>query len=220
MSEKESDKKGGAWLQLLLVPIVVAICVGGTSPWWWKDLKDSLGNKPQTPSPSAPALETSSPVASSTTPNPENSNIPTPINSPTPSPSFINSSTTVFTQSNEGLTFQLKGCRKENETLRCEFFITDKKENRKLYIYARSGDSSRVIDPQGTQYIAKSVDFGGTENSSSVYQNLVQGIGLKAFITFDKMPTQLNQLALVEVLAWTQSQGYFTVRFRDISVSN
>lgn len=127
---------------------------------------------------------------------------PIPTTSPTPTPS-ANSPTTTSTQSYEGILFQLKGCRKENETLKCEFLVTDQKQNRTLYMYAKSSNSSRIIDPQGNQYIAKSVDFGGTEDSHSVSQNLVQGIGLKAFITFDKVPIQINQLALVEVSAFT-----------------
>lgn len=144
---------------------------------------------------------------------------PIPTTSPTPTPP-TNSPTTRYTQLHEGILFQLKGCRKENETLKCEFLVTDQKQNRKLYIYTRSINSSRIIAPQGNQYIAKSVDFGGTEHSTYVHQNLVQGIGLKAFITFKKVPIQINQLDLFEVSARTQSQGYLPIRFRDIPVSN
>jgi hypothetical protein len=148
-----------------------------------------------------------------------------PVSSPSsttlpPSSPPTNSPTTTSTQSNEDIFFQLKGCRRENETLKCEFFVTDQSQDRTLYMYAKSSNSSRIIDPQGNQYVAKSVDFGGTESSAYVYQNLVQGIGLKAFITFEKVPIQINQLALVEVSARTQSQGSFTIQFRDVPVSN
>lgn len=144
---------------------------------------------------------------------------PIPTTSPTPTPP-TNSPTTTSTDLHEGILFQLKGCRKDNKTLKCEFLVTDQKQDRTLYMYTRSINSSRIIDPQGNQYVAKSVNFGGSEHSTYVYQNLVQGIGLKAFITFEKVPIQTNQLDLFEVSARIQSQGFFTIKFLKIPVSN
>ena len=118
--------------------------------------------------------------------------------------------------------FILRGCENKNEELICQFSVSNQEEDRKLYIYADSlSRSSRIIDFDGNQYLAKSIDFAGDKEKRSSSQNIVQDIPLKVVLTFEpsSSSSKLDQLALFEVSAWTQSQQYFTVQFRDILVS-
>jgi hypothetical protein len=128
------------------------------------------------------------------------------------------SSEAQLTRSNEGIFFELKGCRKESSTVKCEFLITDQTESRQLAIYARR--KSKIIDTQGNEYLVERIRFGSSAANGTVTQSLPQSIGLKAFITFENVPNQVNQLALVEISAYTKRQGPFIIQFRDIPVSN
>jgi len=128
--------------------------------------------------------------------------------------------TTAFVQSSRGIYFQLKGCRQENDVLTCELLVTDKQEGRQMYLYSsyNSSSTSRIIDTQGNQYVADTVEFGGESGRSYVSQNLAKDIGLKAFVIFNDQ-IEDEQLALVEFKAKTSDQGYFSMEFRDVPVS-
>ena len=128
--------------------------------------------------------------------------------------------TTAFVQSSRGIFFQLKSCVQENDVLTCELLITDKQEQRQMYLYSSSGSTStsRAIDTQGNQYVADRVEFGGASGRSYVSQNLAKDIGLKAFLVFDEQ-IEDERLALLEVRAKTSDQGYFSVEFRDVPIS-
>ena len=128
--------------------------------------------------------------------------------------------TTAFIQSSRGIFFQLKGCGQENDVLICELLITDQQEQRQMHLYSSYGSNatSRVIDTQGNQHVADSVEFGGESGTRYVSQNLAKDIGLKAFIAFDEQIEDEN-LALVEIMAKTSDQGYFSIEFRDVPIS-
>jgi hypothetical protein len=143
---------------------------------------------------------------------------PSVVEPTTPGSPSVNPPRTALVQSNEGILFQLKGCRSESSTIKCTFLVIDQAESRQLIIYGRR--KSKIIDPQGNEYLVERVRFGSGAANGSVTQNLAQGIGLTALISFENVPNQVNQLALVEVSAYTQRQGPFTVQFRDVPVSN
>lgn len=122
-------------------------------------------------------------------------------------------------QSSRGIYFQLRGCQQESDVLTCELLTTDKDSERALTIYASSGSrTSRIIDLQGNQYLPSSVNFGGAGNRGYIKQNLVQDIPLKASLVFDDIQIEDNQLALLEVVGYTQDQSYFSVQFRDVDL--
>lgn len=121
-----------------------------------------------------------------------------------------------------GISFNLRGCGNKNEELICEFSVSNEEEDGEMYIYANNSSYfSRIVNLEGNQYPAKSIDFAGDKEGRSSSQNLVQGIPLKVALTFEPSSStnRLNKLALLEVSAWTRSQQYFTVQFRDVLVS-
>lgn len=138
----------------------------------------------------------------------------------TPPDSISPIETTEATKISDGISFALRGCQNKNEKLICQFSVSNQEEDRSLSIYADySSRSSRIIDFDGNQYLAKSIDFAGDRKKRSSSQNVVQDIPLKVILTFEPSSSKLDQLALFEISVWTQSQQYFTVQFRDISVS-
>ncbi len=122
----------------------------------------------------------------------------------------------------DGFLFQLRGCSRTHERVKCSFLVTNEERDETLYLYAKYGGIiSRIITPQGSQLIANKVKFGGYESTSYIYNvNLVKNVGLAAEISFEGVPQQVNQLALIELTLKSSSSGRFTVQFRDVPISS
>jgi hypothetical protein len=136
---------------------------------------------------------------------------------PSPNTPSSNSSFQVNVQD---FVVKLQGCKRINETVKCEFFVTNNKEDRGLHLY---NNLSRIIDFKGNEYRPSNFEFGGKNSRTeggTIVQNLVQGVGLKAIFTFEKVPLQVNKLALIQLESWTSSGGYLSFKLRDIPVSN
>jgi hypothetical protein len=120
------------------------------------------------------------------------------------------------------LIFELQQCKRASEAVKCEVNITSQEKNRRLRLYTEHivGSSSRVVDTQGNQYIANYFEFGGVENKSTIELNLVQGIPLKTYIVFDKIPPHINQFALLELSTFEgdSDSELLPVQFRTITI--
>ena len=157
--------------------------------------------------------------------NPPEPSVPQPGNlfrSPlTQNPSAQSPDSTIQVKDVKGFIFELQGCIRTSEAiLKCAFFIANKEKDRELRLYGNSRIKSRIIDPNGNQYIVSNVMFGSDKKPFSVSMNLVQDVGVKAEIEFEEVPAEIGQLALVELSSYTQDAGNFTVQFRDVFISS
>ena len=120
--------------------------------------------------------------------------------------------------------FNLRGCSRDHEKIKCGFLVTNKERDETLSMFAHSTSyprgASRIITPQGSQFIADKVLFGGYESTGRVNVNLVQDVGLAAEMSFEEVQPQVNQLALIELTLQSNSSGRFTVQFRNVPISN
>jgi len=125
-------------------------------------------------------------------------------------------------QSNDDILLQLQSCKNEGETLRCELLVTDQTQNRRICVYSQYSRTTgtNAVDTQGTQYKAGRVQFGGNQNSGYVCQSLSRGVGVKAFVSFENVPTQTDQLAVVEVIAREYGRRLLPFRFRNVPVAS
>lgn len=161
------------------------------------------------PSASAPALETSpSPTPSVAIPL---------APSPTSSPISSQNSATGTSTENSGFLFENKGCREANEQIICNFLITSQKQDKRLSLYANYGTDSRIIDSNGDEFIARSVQLGSRQSNRYVIAVLAQDIPLKAELSFPKVSPKTNQLALLELSG--SGGNSFKAQFRNVPVS-
>lgn len=117
--------------------------------------------------------------------------------------------------------FELQGCIRADEKIACDFWVTNKEQDEKLRLYANYlATASRITTPQGSQFIANQVEFGGYESTSYVDVNLVQEVGVTAEVGFESVPQDISQLALIELSVSARHSGAFTVQFRNIPISN
>ena len=125
-------------------------------------------------------------------------------------------------QENKGFIFELQDCRKSSEnSVSCSFLITNNQQDNELKLYGDFiGYQSRIIDPNGNEHVATKVIFGDSQSRTIVDANLAQGIAVRAEIEFQGISESVEQLALIELLSFTRQDYYFTVQFRDVSVSN
>ena len=130
----------------------------------------------------------------------------------------------LLAQSIDDIELQLQTCKPQGDGLRCEFLVKDQAQNRQICIYGIYGGSkvSNVVNSRGMRYSGKSVRFGTAEGRSSnpICQKLSQGIGVKAFITFEDVPKQTEPFSLVEVIVRESGKKLMYMQFRDVPSSS
>jgi hypothetical protein len=108
--------------------------------------------------------------------------------------------------------YTLKGCRKFDTVVKCDFTITNKTAERNLYINDNGG--STMVDFTGKSYGSSSIDIGGkSENNLGI--PLAPGIDYVAVLSFNDIPNQVTKVPLLRLAADNQ-----TIQFRNISFSD
>lgn len=115
----------------------------------------------------------------------------------------------------------LKSCNRSGESVTCDVLITNKKRDhsKTLYVFDKSNSYtrnsySRIIDINGNEYPASSIK-SGIKEGRGITVNFVQGVPQKVTVSFNKIPVEVNKLALLEVAGFS-----FKLEFRDFAISN
>jgi hypothetical protein len=145
----------------------------------------------------------------------------TPSIAPTPSPQVSsppdsNGSLSSTTTELEGFLFSLQGCLWKEEATNCTVLITNQQEDRELRLFI--GQGSRIIDLNGVEYPSDEIAFGSESRSrgyAGVTARLAKGVPLRVVLTFPKVPSQVNKLALLEI----SGSDSITIQFRDVPVT-
>jgi hypothetical protein len=106
----------------------------------------------------------------------------------------------------------LKGCSRSDATIKCNFVITNKGEERGFEI--RAGQSS-IIDSKGKPYSGTNGEIGADSHPGLARTTVSPGIDYAANITFEKIPEQITQIPLVNF-----HMGGKNVQYRNVSFSN
>jgi uncharacterized protein YjhX (UPF0386 family) len=112
--------------------------------------------------------------------------------------------------------FSLKGCRRDEQAVKCTFEIANKgKEEKQL---ASSAGGSYMVDSTGTSYRADTLDMGGSVSPSYMhgYASIVPDIESFASINIIGIPTELTQ---AKVLEFNTNLGK-KVQFRNVPILN
>jgi hypothetical protein len=107
------------------------------------------------------------------------------------------------------IVYLLKGCRKSDTSVKCEFVITNKGAEKDLYIVA--SDYSTIVDSNGKSYSASTIDIGG-RSDTSVTTSMAPGIDYAAILNFENIPDQVTKAPLLNFTA-----GGNKIQFRNIS---
>jgi hypothetical protein len=109
----------------------------------------------------------------------------------------------------------LKGCRRSDANIKCNFIITNKGEERSLTIYTTN--YTAFVDSSGVSYFGSRVDVGGQSNSN-LSPVISPGIDYIADISFENIPQQITQVPLLNLVLNTPDLR--TIKFRNVSFSN
>lgn len=114
-----------------------------------------------------------------------------------------------------GVTYSLHGCAKTGGSVTCSFLLISEKDTG-AYISTSSGYSStKFIDFEGNEYSVNDARIGSkTVHGSSVKNNLLKGIPLKASVSFNNVPDSINKMAILYI-----ELGSGSIRFDNVPLS-
>jgi len=113
-----------------------------------------------------------------------------------------------------GFNFKLIDWYRKGEGIVFELLVTSE-EDSDLQLYAvQGGSKTRIFDDFGNEYFASKVQLGNSTSTGLVNNNLVAGVPMKLFISFDKFTNQANTIPVFEISIY----GY-KVQLRDIPIT-
>jgi len=115
----------------------------------------------------------------------------------------------------DGFLFELKGCVLSGNTVSCDMLVTNKGDDRNLYLGGRCYRTSRLIGEDGTEFKATEVSLGASKGGG-VGSVLVSGIPMKARIVYGVSP-EISKASLIEMSA--EGQECFMVQFRSVALT-
>jgi len=116
----------------------------------------------------------------------------------------------------DGFLFELKRCSLTGRSVECDLLITNNKDDRRLNIWADYwGSRSRLIDPNGNEYVSGEEAILGSSKGGRPQSILVSGIPTKAKMSFENVSPDIELARLVEISCESDS-GSFKVQFRNV----
>jgi hypothetical protein len=131
-----------------------------------------------------------------------------------------------------GFRFDLQNCTRNGNAVDCTLLITNT-QNRdrelKLYSSQASGTGrapSRAISTMGEEFSTRSYHLGNANSDGrwwKVSNNLVSGVPMRSSFTFEDVPYQTDQLAIVEIGFYPNDGSYrqvpgLTAQFRNVAI--
>jgi pyrimidine deaminase RibD-like protein len=117
-------------------------------------------------------------------------------------------------QHNEELTFTLKNCSRNGQTVNCSFTLVADQRDYQVYLWG----SSRLVNKEGTQRLASAISIAGrntrVDQYTSVSENLVRGIPVTGSVAFEGVTTANDAAPLIELVV---SGG--NIQFRNVPFS-
>lgn len=123
----------------------------------------------------------------------------------------------------KGFLFELQSCKLSGQNVICSLLVTNKKEDRNL----RLGDGTlemfslmiRIFDDSGREYSLPNEIQLANKKGRYIESLLVSGVPTKINISFDGVSQDAKSVALFEMKCFCESDGYFTVQFRNIPLT-
>jgi len=116
------------------------------------------------------------------------------------------------------INFEVLGCSQVGQTIECEVEITNTGVDIELHAYPKH---TRIIDAKGgSEYIAQSIRLADKIGSGrqSIKKTLIRNRPIKAVISFENIPDQIDLLSKLDFHCHTQTNGEFKTDLRNIPV--
>jgi hypothetical protein len=97
------------------------------------------------------------------------------------------------------LALTLEDCKRYLSTVKCNFFVTTKKDGDTWLSIGRVFDSYGGDYTSSTTQIGQEIYFTGSGGVGGASTQLLTGIPLKAILTFKEIPKQVKELAALQV---------------------
>ncbi len=108
--------------------------------------------------------------------------------------------------------FLLKGCRRFNTSIKCNFIITREGGEDNFGIKA---PEVTIVDSVGKSYQGSAVELGG-KSGNSVFLTISSGINYVADIIFDDIPENITQAPALKFFVFANNFGN-NIEFRNVS---
>jgi hypothetical protein len=110
----------------------------------------------------------------------------------------------------------VQDCSRKLQDLICQTVLTSKNSDRRVDL---NGNNIKLVDFEGNEYYATSLKVGNrTNEKNTIESELVENIPFKTSFVFVKVPTNLTQIALLQIPI---SGGITaTAKFRNFAVAN
>ncbi|QYX30793.1 hypothetical protein [Sphaerospermopsis torques-reginae] len=122
----------------------------------------------------------------------------------------------------EDINVTLQGCKRSSSTVNCHFLLTAKQDG-EVYLncYSRSSSyNSKIFDTYGGEYFCNQTQLGQSKNEYRVSTKLLKNIPAKAIVTFKEIPTQVKEIAALELSVYLSNRlEYYSAVFRSIPIS-
>ncbi|MBD2694300.1 hypothetical protein [Anabaena catenula] len=106
-------------------------------------------------------------------------------------PSSVKNQTLEF----EHINVTLQGCKRSSSTVNCYFLLTAKQDSDVEFNCYRS----KMFDLYGSEHLCRQAQIGKSKGDNSAQTRMLKGIPLKAIATFKEVPTQVKEIAAIEV---------------------
>ncbi len=108
----------------------------------------------------------------------------------------------------------VQDCSRKLQDLVCQAILTSKSSDRSVDL---NGNSIKIVDAEGNEYYPTSLRLANrTSENNSIKTELIENIPFKASFVFSKIPTNLTQIALLQIAL---SGGISaTAKFRNFAV--
>jgi hypothetical protein len=119
-----------------------------------------------------------------------------------------------YRKESDGAIFLLRSCRRSDSSVKCNFVVTAKKENKSVGIGIGKGQSS-FVDSTGKSFASSSSEYNGA-TLGSLSLNISPGIDYVIDVNFENISEQITKAALLNITTYTGK----VVQFRNVPISN
>jgi hypothetical protein len=104
---------------------------------------------------------------------------------------------TATTYEDDRIKIALQDCNRKQQDTICQATLTSKNGDRSIDL---NGNAVKLIDLEGNEYAATSIRLANrTSENNSIKTELIENIPFKASFIFSKVPTNLAQVALLQI---------------------
>jgi hypothetical protein len=126
----------------------------------------------------------------------------------------VSSQNSPATYEDDRVKIVIQNCSRKLQDLVCKAILTSKNSDRTVNI---SGDNIRLVDFEGNEYYPSSIKLANrVGENNSIKTELIENIPFKASFVFTKVPTNLTQVALLQIPL--SGEVDTTAKFRNFSV--